>query len=112
MRPEDRIRLRHMVEAAEAVTRFIAGRRRADLDSDQMLLFALTRGIEIIGEAATKLSPETQATAPSVPWARIIAMRNRLIHAYSSIDPEIVWKTATEEVPDLLPRLRALIQDE
>jgi hypothetical protein len=57
-----------MIEAAEAVQSFIANRRRADLDSDRMLLFALARAIEIIGEAASKLSPEARAAMPSVPW--------------------------------------------
>jgi uncharacterized protein with HEPN domain len=58
-----------MIEAAEAFQSFIANRRRADLDSDRMLLFALARAIEIIGEAASKLSPEARAAMPSVPWA-------------------------------------------
>ena len=61
MQPEDAVRVRHMIEAAEAVQSFIAGRRRIDLDSDRMLLFALVRAIEIIGEAASKLSPEARA---------------------------------------------------
>lgn len=112
MRPDDRIRLHHMVEAGEAVAKFVAGRARADLDGDQMLLFALTRAIEIIGEAATRLTPETQNAAPSVPWSRIVAMRNRLIHAYHGIDLDVIWRTATEEVPELLPKLRALVRRE
>ena len=66
-----------MIEAAEAVQSFIADRRRADLDSDRMLLFALVRAIEIIGEAASKLGPEARAAMPSVPWASVVAMRHR-----------------------------------
>jgi hypothetical protein len=54
MRPDDRVRIRHMIEAAEAAQRFIANRQRADLDTDEMLLFALVRAAEIIGEAASK----------------------------------------------------------
>lgn len=74
MQPEDAIRVQHMIEAAEAVQSFIAGRRRIDLDSDRMLLFALVRAVEIIGEAASKLGPEARAAIPSVPWASIVAM--------------------------------------
>ena len=77
-----------MIRAAEAVTAFVAGRKRADLDTDDMLLFALVRAIEIIGEAASTVSAETRAAVPSVPWTRISAMRNRLIHAYFDIDHE------------------------
>lgn len=112
MQPEDAVRVRHMIEAAEAVHSFIAGRRRIDLDSDRMLLFALVRAIEIIGEAASKLSSEARTSMPSVPWASVVAMRHRLIHAYFDIDRTILWKTATEEIPPLLSVLRAALKDE
>lgn len=81
MRADDQIRLRHMVDAAEDVQRFIAGRRRAELETDRMLLFALVRAIEIIGEAAGKVSTETQDLHAEIPWQAIIGMRNRLVHA-------------------------------
>ena len=61
-----------------------------------MLLFALVRATEIIGEAASRVSPESRTTAPTVPWARITGMRNRLIHAYFDIDHDILWRTAVE----------------
>lgn len=111
MRAEDRVRLRHMVEAAESAVQFIAGRQRPDLEEDRMLLFALVRAIEIIGEAASRISAELQATYPDIPWYAIIGMRNRLIHAYFDIDTEIVWQTVTQEIPSLLPQLRALATD-
>ena len=101
-----------MIEAAEAVQSFITGRRRIDLDSDRMLLFALVRAIEIIGEAASKLSPKARAAMPAVPWASVVAMRHRLVHAYFDIDRTILWKTATEEIPPLLSVLRAALKDE
>ena len=59
-------------------------------------------------EAANKITPETQAVAPEVPWRGIVGMRNRLIHGYFDIDTAIVWKTATAEVPALLSPLRKL----
>jgi uncharacterized protein with HEPN domain len=99
-----------MIDAAETVGRFISGRSRSDLDSDEMLVFALVRAIEIIGEAASRISGGTQQTFPEIPWRLIIGMRNRLVHAYFDVDREIVWKCATEEVPELLPKLRRLIK--
>ena len=111
MQPEDAIRVRHMIEAAEAVRSFIAGRKLIDLDGDRMLLFALVRAIEIIGEAASKLGPEARAAMPSVPWVSVVAMRHRLVHAYFDIDRTILWKTATEEIPPLLSVLRAALKD-
>ena len=105
MQAEDRIRLKHMVEAAQAAQAFMVGRKRADLDADQMLLFAVVRAIEIVGEAATRVTAETRSAAPGIPWPAMIGMRNRVVHAYFNIDREIVWKTVTVELPQLLPAL-------
>lgn len=98
-----------MIDAAEAVASFIAGRDRPDLTTDRMLLFAVVRAIEVLGEAAARTSPETRAASPDVPWPAIVGMRNRLIHGYFDVDADIVWKTATTELPDLLPRLKRLL---
>jgi uncharacterized protein with HEPN domain len=108
MLAEDRVRLRHMVEAAESVGQFMTGRQHTDLDEDRMLLFAVVHAIEILGEAASKISEETRATHTGIPWRAIIGMRNRLIHAYFEINTAIVWQTVTQEIPALLPQLRAL----
>jgi uncharacterized protein with HEPN domain len=108
MRRDDAIRIRNMIEAAEASQRFVDGRRCDDLDADLMLRFALVRAVEIIGEAASRVSGEAQIEAPSIPWPAIVAMRNRLIHAYFDIDHDILWKTATEEFPMLLSALLAI----
>ena len=107
MRADDRVRIAHMLEAAAAVGEFVAGRERSDLDRNRMLLFALVRAIEVLGEAASKVSMETRVSLPEIPWPAIVGMRNRLIHGYFDIDAEIVWKTVTVEVPplrDLLQR--------
>jgi uncharacterized protein with HEPN domain len=109
MRAEDRVRVLHMIDAAESVGQFMANRPRADLDCDRMLLFAVIRAIEIIGEAAGKVSEEARLAYSDIPWNAIVGMRNRLIHGYFDIDTEIVWKTVSQEVPFLLPRLHAVI---
>lgn len=109
MRADDRIRILHMVEAGEEIGRFIAGRERSDLDTDRMLLFAVVRAIEVFGEAASRISEETRASAPDLPWRMIVGMRNRVIHAYWDIDPDTVWTAATQEIPALLTRLRVLM---
>lgn len=109
MRPDDRTRLLHMIEAAELIAKFVSERRRDDLENDPMLLFALIRAVEVFGEAAAKLSPEFRASAADVPWPQVVAMRNRLIHAYFDINRAMLWRTATEEIPALAPILRAMI---
>lgn len=97
-----------MIEAADNVQKFISGRQRADLDSDQMLVFAIVRALEIIGEAASKISEETRSAHGAIPWKAIIGMCNRLVHAYFDIDVRIVWVAVTEELPALLSQLKAL----
>jgi uncharacterized protein with HEPN domain len=99
-----------MIEATESAVNFVTGRQRADLNSDQMLLFALVRAIEVIGEAAGRVTEPTRKAAADIPWSLVVSMRNRLIHAYFDVDNDLIWKTATEELPALLPKLRALAQ--
>jgi len=111
MPPDDRIRILHMIEAAEAVQAFVAGRQLGDLSTDRMLRLAVERAIEIIGEAATKISAQTKEAEPAVPWPQITAMRNRLVHAYFAVDATILWKTAIEELPALLQQLREITRD-
>ncbi|MEX0643729.1 MAG: HepT-like ribonuclease domain-containing protein [Parvularculaceae bacterium] len=94
-----------MIEAGEAAPQFLHGRKRADLDTDRMFEFALVRAVEIVGEAGAAVSQAYRDKIP-LPWTQIVAMRNRLIHGYADIDRDIVWKTATEEIPALLSVLR------
>lgn len=111
MQDEDRIRIGHMIEAAEDVLGFAAGRTRADLDTDRMLLFALVRAVEIIGEAASKVSDEMRSAHAGIPWKAIIGMRNRLVHAYFDIDADILWVAVTVEIPALLTQVKALARE-
>jgi uncharacterized protein with HEPN domain len=91
--------MKHIIDAIDAASKFIEGRNRSDLDGDHMLVFALVRAVEIVGEAASKVSSDCRAELPAVPWSKIVGMRNRLIHAYFDIDLEILWNTATYALP-------------
>ena len=74
-----------------------------------MLLHSLVRSIEIIGEAAVSVSPEYKGTSPGIPWAKLVGMRNRLIHAYFDIDADIVWDTTVLDLPPLVNALTELV---
>jgi uncharacterized protein with HEPN domain len=111
MKRHDRVRLQHMADAMAAAMRFVEGRNRSDLESDEMLLFALVRAIEIVGEAASKISDEARAEMPELPWASIVGMRHRLVHAYFEINRDILWATVTDAVPPLAERLKLLLKD-
>jgi len=109
MPPEDRVRLLHMADALETVERFIAGRARSDLDTDDMFRLALTRAIEVVGEAASRVTVATQRAHPEVPWRALAGMRNRLIHAYFDVNRDIVWITAEHDAPNLLAYVRDIL---
>ena len=95
----DQVRFTHMLDAAYQVSSFIEGRSRSDLDSEQMLGLAVTRLLEIIGEAAGHLSPELQAKYPDIPWREMSGLRNRLIHGYFDVDMDTVWSIVSEDIP-------------
>jgi uncharacterized protein with HEPN domain len=111
MRKNDLIRLRHMLDAAEEAVSFGRDRTRPDLDHDRMLTLSLVKSMEIIGEAATRISPEAKAQYRGIPWADIIGMRNRLIHAYFDIDLARVWDTLTDDLPPLIEALQQILSD-
>lgn len=106
---DDRNRLIHMLEFARKAAAFCAGRRAADLDTDDMLLLAVLKAIETIGEASTRVSEPTRARLPGIDWWAVRRMRNRIIHGYDTIVTSIVWGTVQESVPPLIAELeRAL----
>jgi uncharacterized protein with HEPN domain len=98
-----------MLDAARAALSFTSDRTRDDLSEDLMLQFALVRALEIIGEAAARISEPTRTGHPEIPWTAIVGMRNRLVHGYFDVDLEIVWRTATESLPPLILTLESLL---
>ncbi len=102
-------RLRHMRDAAIEAQGFITGCDRQTLHNNRMLVFALVRAIEIIGEAAANVSSDCRERYPQIPWANIIGMRNRLVHAYFDVDLDILWNTATTKLTPLIEQLEEII---
>ena len=109
MEKNDEIRLRHMLDSAREAVSFASGKMREDLDRERMLSLALVKAIEIIGEAASKVSENTRAEISEIPWSDIIGMRNRTIHAYYDVDREILWYTVTTELPPLIAKLEKIL---
>lgn len=108
MSRDDDIRLRHMVDAAREASSFAAGRTREDLDMDRQLVMALVKEIEIVGEAAARVSEATREHTPNIPWDELIGMRNRLVHAYFDVNLDIVWQTVQEDLPKLVALLEPI----
>jgi uncharacterized protein with HEPN domain len=98
-----------MLDAANEALEFIHGKNRSDLDTDRMLVLSLVKELEIIGEAANKVSAETRSQSNAIPWQDISGMRNRLIHAYFDVDLDVVWSTVTKDLPALKAELDRLL---
>lgn len=95
-----------MLDAARDALSFVEGKSRVDLDSDRGLLLAVVQCVQIIGEAARRVSAPKQRGLPGIPWPAIIGMRNRLVHAYYDIDRDQVWQTVTEDLPPPVEALK------
>ena len=108
----DEVRLRHMLDAMRDAVGFATERQRDALDTDRMLTLSLVKCIEIIGEAAGRISNEVRSHHPQIPWRNITGMRHHLIHAYYDVNLDIVWQTVTEDLPPLITSLENIFASE
>ena len=106
---DDRIRMRHMLDAALEASTFSQGRRREDLDNDRMYRRAVVHCLQEIGEAAARVSPAARALAPSVPWQQIVGMRHRLVHTYFAINADLVWEVIDRDLAPLIGALQPVV---
>jgi uncharacterized protein with HEPN domain len=114
MQHEDRdnAHLWDMLSAAREVAEILGTKSLDEFEADLMMMRAIERCIEIIGEAARRISAVTRDSQPRIPWTDIIGQRNILAREYGQIDYELLYKTAAQDVPrlvtilaELLPRL-------
>jgi uncharacterized protein with HEPN domain len=110
MRGTDRWRFEHIAEALSSAMTFVRDRERVELETNQMLVYALVRALEIVGEAASKISAAGRAEFPDLPWADMIGMRNRLVHAYFDVDIDTLWDTVADDVPPLAARIKEILR--
>lgn len=100
-----------MLEAARNITKFIADKSFDDYEQDAVLCSAVERQIEIIGEAANRVSIEFQSAHPQVPWRKIIGQRNVLAHEYKDIADKLIWSVAEQHIPELIKTLIPLVPE-
>jgi uncharacterized protein with HEPN domain len=108
----DLIRLRHMLDHAREARDLARTRSREDLDLDRLLNLSLVRLLEIVGEAAARVSPEAQGRLQGVPWADIVGLRNRVIHGYDRVDFDVLWDTVRFDLPPLIAALESFLAAE
>ena len=87
-----------------------SGRTIEDLRENRMLLLALTQLVEIVGEAASRVSPDFRAINPEISWPEVIGLRNRLVHAYDRIDFDILWGIVSDDLPQLIGSLEQILE--
>lgn len=109
-RHDDAVSLRQLLDHAREAVGMLSGRQRPDLDADRMLNLAIVRLLEIVGEAANRMSKAAQQEHPEIPWPEIIGLRNRITHGYEAIDFDIVWNVVQEDLPPLIERLEAALE--
>ena len=107
----DREFLLDILEAARLARSYLAGISKAQFLGDVQRQDAVIRRLEIVGEAARRISPETRAVLPGLPWKPMIGMRNVMIHEYDDVDLETVWNTAENDIPRIIETIEPLLQD-
>lgn len=99
-----------MLEVSEETISFIKGVAKKDFGNNRMLILSVIKEIEIIGEAASKISKETYLKYRDIPWKDIVGMRNRLIHGYFDVNINLVWNTLKSNIPSLIKSLKKILQ--
>jgi len=100
-----------MLDHAREAIEMAQGRTRSDLDVDRMLQLALTRLVEIVDEAAKRVSLEARQQQPEIAWSQIIGLRNRLIHGYDAVDLNILWDIVQDDLPPLIAELERILTE-
>ena len=101
-----------IVQAARLAVDYVKDASRDEFLRDVRLQDSGIRRIEIIGEAARRVSSVTQESHPDIAWAEMIGMRNFLIHDYGAVDMEVVWDTVQHSLPDLIKQLEPIVPGE
>jgi len=108
----DEATLLDIAQAARRIVSFVRGVDEASFAANAEKHWAVVEQLLIIDEAVTRLSNEFRSSHPEIAWAKIAGMRNRLIHGYDTIRWDLVWRTATEAVPQLLKQIEPLLPTE
>lgn len=109
MEKNDEKRLTHMLEAAKDAMGFLQDKTRDDLDKDKQLTLSLLKSLEMIGEAASKVSKECQLDCEPVPWDRVIELKQQVVHTYWDIDRDWIWNRVTDDLPNIIKALEQLV---
>lgn len=113
MPPEDRntAYLWDLVQTSREILAFVEGKTFKDYAQDRMLQMATERGLQILGDAARRLSEDFRASHPDIPWSGIIGQRNVVVHDYADLDNVRIWRVLDQDLPKLLQQIERLLPE-
>lgn len=100
-----------IASAVEKVEKFVKGFTLKDFKKDEKTIFAVTRALEIIGEAVGKIPTSVKKQHKEIPWKHMSGMRNKLIHEYFGVNVKVVWKTVKEDMPVLKNKMSEVLDE-
>ena len=109
MPTDDRVYLGHMLDMARKARQLVQDKSRAEYDGDESLRLALAHLLQVIGEAARRISPACRQAHPQIPWNAIVGMRHKVVHDYMTVDEEVIWDTTVHELGPLITELERLV---
>jgi uncharacterized protein with HEPN domain len=109
---DDRVYIGHMIDTANKAIGFVANVDREEFDNNELLRLSLTHLLQIIGEAARRVSPDFRAAYPTIPWKAVVGMRSKVVHDYLDVDEDLVWNTVKNDLPPLIVELETIIDSE
>ena len=109
---DDMVYLGHMLDMAQKTLGLVRGKDREDYDRDESLRLALAHLLQVIGEAARRVSREFWQSHPDIPSKAIIGMRHKVVHDYMDVDEDVVWDTVIEELTPLVEQLQRIVVPE
>jgi uncharacterized protein with HEPN domain len=109
MAHDDRLAVEQMLDTVQRIRSIVRNVARQALEADEVRQLALLHLIQLLGESASRTSAAFRERHPELPWGQMIGMRNRIVHGYDHVDPDIVWRVATDDVEQLLPSIERLL---
>lgn len=112
MQKDDTIYLGHMLDMARKAADRVRDRTREEYDADEDLQMVIAHLVQIIGEAASRVSRQSRAQYTEIPWKRIVGIRHRIVHDYMDVDYDVLWEVATRHLPPLIEALEKIVPPE
>lgn len=103
--------LEDILDAISKIANFIEGMTFDQFSRDDKTAYAVIRALEIIGEATKHIPEQVRKSNPDISWREMAGIRDKLIHDYFGVNLEVVWKTATDDLPKLEPEIRLILSD-